>query len=88
MFTYLLGEQFFDFYKLTEFILTVKKSYRDNPYHNFSHAFTVCHCIFNILNRNKESFTKLEVILIIVVCHSNKKKCIQCSYLKNLLTYK
>lgn len=57
----MIGEKVLDYNHLTEFILTVRKSYRDNPYHNFEHAFTVFHCMFNILHRNIQYFTNLEV---------------------------
>ncbi|KAK6640796.1 hypothetical protein RUM44_012493 [Polyplax serrata] len=73
MFTYLLGEQYFDYYKLTEFVLVVRKSYRDNPYHNFSHAFTVCHCMFNIVHRNKDNFTRQQILALMIatICHDS-----------------
>jgi cAMP and cAMP-inhibited cGMP 3',5'-cyclic phosphodiesterase 10 len=46
---------------LMKFILTARKFYRDIPYHNFEHAFNVCHCMYVILKRNFEKFSKLEV---------------------------
>jgi cAMP and cAMP-inhibited cGMP 3',5'-cyclic phosphodiesterase 10 len=56
---------------LMKFILTARKFYRDIPYHNFEHAFNVCHCMYVILKRNFEKFSKLEVkaLLIACVCH-------------------
>ncbi|XP_068082303.1 cAMP and cAMP-inhibited cGMP 3',5'-cyclic phosphodiesterase 10A-like [Anabrus simplex] len=54
-----------------QFILTVQKSYRDNPYHNFEHAFNVCHCMYNILKRNTQVFSSVEVqaLLVASLCH-------------------
>ena len=61
VFNSILGADYFDRNALTEFLLTVKKAYRDIPYHNFEHAFTVFHCMFNIIQRNRGSFTRVEV---------------------------
>ncbi|XP_030759512.1 cAMP and cAMP-inhibited cGMP 3',5'-cyclic phosphodiesterase 10A-like [Sitophilus oryzae] len=47
---------------LVDFILTVRKCYRPNPYHNWEHAFNVSHCMYNILLRNPALFTEVEVI--------------------------
>lgn len=54
-----------------EFILTTKKFYRNIPYHNFEHAFNVTHCMYNILKRNLQRFTALEMkcMLIATLCH-------------------
>ncbi|XP_056644945.1 cAMP and cAMP-inhibited cGMP 3',5'-cyclic phosphodiesterase 10A-like [Diorhabda sublineata] len=56
---------------MIEFILSVKKCYRHNPYHNFEHAFNVTHCIFIIISRNLEIFKPIEVksLLIAALCH-------------------
>lgn len=50
-----------DIDNLVQFIMTVRKSYRDNPYHNFEHAFNVCHCMYAILIRNTDKFSEVEV---------------------------
>jgi len=34
---------------LRNFLLAVAQNYRDNPYHNFKHAFSTLHCAFMIL---------------------------------------
>lgn len=47
-----------------EFILAVMKFYRNIPYHNFGHAFNVTHCMYNILQRNMNVFTSMEVFLL------------------------
>ena len=51
-----------DLESLSEFILTVRDSYKDVYYHNYEHAFNVMHCIYCILQRNLDIFTDLEVI--------------------------
>ncbi|KAL1487955.1 hypothetical protein ABEB36_015336 [Hypothenemus hampei] len=53
---------------LIEFILTVRKCYRPNPYHNWEHAFNVAHCMYNILLRNKVMFTEVEIKAMIIAC--------------------
>jgi cAMP and cAMP-inhibited cGMP 3',5'-cyclic phosphodiesterase 10 len=45
-----------------QYILSVKKFYRRNPYHNFEHAFNVCHCMHLMLKRNPRVFTHIEVL--------------------------
>ncbi|KAK7789545.1 hypothetical protein R5R35_010323 [Gryllus longicercus] len=54
-----------------DFVLIVKKSYRNNPYHNFEHAFNVLHCMYNLLKRNLDIFTPLEIrgLTIAALCH-------------------
>ncbi|KAL1488021.1 hypothetical protein ABEB36_015395 [Hypothenemus hampei] len=53
---------------LMEFILTVRKCYRHNPYHNWEHAFNTTHCMYNILLRNKAMFTEAEIKALIIAC--------------------
>lgn len=57
------GIDYFDQENLTKFVLTMRKSYHNNPYHNFEHGFHVCHCMFNIVYRNVDVFNAIEVIL-------------------------
>ncbi|ENN78871.1 hypothetical protein YQE_04660, partial [Dendroctonus ponderosae] len=72
-----VGFQEVNVHALKEFILTVRKCYRPNPYHNWEHAFNVAHCMYNILLRNKSLFTNVEVhmlryikaLIIACVCH-------------------
>lgn len=47
--------------ELMKFVLATRNFYRRNPYHNWEHGFNVCHCMYNILLRNKDIFTDLEV---------------------------
>ncbi|KAK5650146.1 hypothetical protein RI129_001175 [Pyrocoelia pectoralis] len=55
----------------TEFILAVQKGYRDNPYHCFGHAFHVCHCMYNIIQRNMAVFDPIELkaFMVAALCH-------------------
>ena len=46
---------------MMQFILSARKLYRNNPYHNFEHAFNVCHCMHAILRRNLKKFSVIEV---------------------------
>lgn len=39
----------FDYETVTRFILTVKKNYRNVPYHNFDHGWSVAHAMYVIL---------------------------------------
>lgn len=57
----LAKDSFTDISQMVKFILTVKKSYHNHPYHNFKHAFNVMHCIYNILKRNLDTFDEIEV---------------------------
>jgi cAMP and cAMP-inhibited cGMP 3',5'-cyclic phosphodiesterase 10 len=47
---------------MMQFILSARKLYRTNPYHNFEHAFNVCHCMHAILRRNLKKFSVIEVL--------------------------
>lgn len=57
--------------ELMKFILSVKIFYRSNQYHNWEHAFTVCHCMYNVLQRNFDLFEakELNALLIAALCH-------------------
>ncbi|KAL0276529.1 UNVERIFIED_CONTAM: hypothetical protein PYX00_004084 [Menopon gallinae] len=72
-FEYCLGSDFFDRPSLWEFALLARKSYRQNPYHNFAHAFTVFHCAFNIIVKNPKKFTMIEKtgLLIATLLHDS-----------------
>ncbi|CAH1173827.1 unnamed protein product [Phaedon cochleariae] len=71
MVTEVIGASEFDIKSMMQFILTVRKCYRGNPYHNFEHAFNVAHCMFNILRRNMKKFNQIEIksLLIAALCH-------------------
>ena len=42
-------------------MLTVKKNYRDVPYHNWTHAFAVAHSMYLVIRSGNDKFTALEV---------------------------
>ncbi|XP_014674430.1 PREDICTED: cAMP and cAMP-inhibited cGMP 3',5'-cyclic phosphodiesterase 10A-like [Priapulus caudatus] len=67
----LFGPDCFDLSKLCRFILTVKQGYRDVPYHNFKHAFTVTHCMFRFLHENPTTFPLMErkALIFACICH-------------------
>lgn len=46
---------------LIRFTLTVRKNYRNVPYHNWDHAFSVAHAMFTVLRTSKHRFTPQEV---------------------------
>ncbi|XP_022919275.1 cAMP and cAMP-inhibited cGMP 3',5'-cyclic phosphodiesterase 10A-like [Onthophagus taurus] len=71
MMTHVGEPEFFDSEELMKFILSVRIFYRKNPYHNFEHAFSVCHCMYNILKRNIELYTVNErnSLLLAALCH-------------------
>ena len=47
--------------QLWRFVLTVKKNYRDVPYHNWTHAFAVAHSMYLVIRSGNDKFTALEV---------------------------
>ena len=52
------------------FVLMIKKGYRDPPYHNWSHAFSVAHfCYTLFMNCDRLSvLSDLEVLALFVSC--------------------
>lgn len=50
--------------ELRRFVLTVKKNYRDVPYHNWTHAFAVAHSMYLVIRSGNDKFTALEVRVI------------------------
>ncbi|XP_030850079.1 cAMP and cAMP-inhibited cGMP 3',5'-cyclic phosphodiesterase 10A-like, partial [Strongylocentrotus purpuratus] len=67
----LFGPSSFDLTTLARFILTVRKHYRLVPFHNFCHAFDVCHCMFMILLHSEGRFTDEEMYAMFFgsICH-------------------
>jgi len=51
----------FDMECITRFILTVRKNYRNVPYHNWSHAFSVAHAMYSVIKQTKHQFTPNQV---------------------------
>jgi cAMP and cAMP-inhibited cGMP 3',5'-cyclic phosphodiesterase 10 len=58
----------FDSECLMRFILTVRKNYRNVPYHNWSHAFSVAHAIYTVIKQTKHQFTPNDCIALFVAC--------------------
>lgn len=63
MFTDLFGLTRFDKQSLLRFMLTVKKNYRRVPYHNWTHGFSVAHCMYCIIKHAESVFRPNEVSL-------------------------
>ncbi|KAJ9591948.1 hypothetical protein L9F63_001550, partial [Diploptera punctata] len=84
MFRKLAGDAFINFKTSIEFILTIRKAYHPNPYHNFEHAFNVLHCMYNILLRNRGTFTLIEetALLIASLAHCADHPGLTNSFLK------
>ncbi|KAM4041964.1 cAMP and cAMP-inhibited cGMP 3',5'-cyclic phosphodiesterase 10A isoform 3-T3 [Anomaloglossus baeobatrachus] len=78
------GQTCFELEKLCRFTMSVKKNYRRVPYHNWKHAVTVSHCMYAILQHNKELFTDLERkgLLIACLCHDLDHRGYTNSYLQ------
>ncbi|CAF4098628.1 unnamed protein product, partial [Rotaria sp. Silwood2] len=58
----------FDSECLMRFILTVRKNYRNVPYHNWSHAFSVAHAIYTVIKQTKHRFSPNDCIALFVAC--------------------
>ncbi|CAK9804564.1 cGMP-dependent 3',5'-cyclic phosphodiesterase [Anthophora plagiata] len=60
---------------LARFVLYVKKGYRDAPYHNWMHAFSVAHFAYllmknlNLINENYMTHLEALVFLVSCLCH-------------------
>lgn len=68
MFTDLLGTDYvIEAEELMSFILTVKRHYRQVPYHNFEHAFVFIHCVYCTLKLYESKFDLIEVYKIYVL---------------------
>ncbi|XP_046859882.1 probable 3',5'-cyclic phosphodiesterase pde-5 [Xenia sp. Carnegie-2017] len=68
MFKELFSLKMFDVDELTKFTLTVRRNYRKVPYHNWTHAFSVAHCMFMILRKASSNFTLTESLALFVAC--------------------
>ncbi|XP_066923302.1 cGMP-dependent 3',5'-cyclic phosphodiesterase-like [Clytia hemisphaerica] len=55
---------------LVRFILTVRRGYRDVPYHNWTHAWTVAHFSYTLLKKTNalDYLSDLEVFVLLVSC--------------------
>jgi GAF domain-containing protein len=74
----LVSEFSIDEAKLTSFLRVIHDNYRDNPYHNFRHGFSVLHCCFMVMTDGGKStevatqyFDVLDVFACLVAgyCH-------------------
>ena len=68
MFKELFSLKMFDVDELTKFTLTVRRNYRRVPYHNWTHAFSVAHCMFMILRKASSNFMLTESLALFVAC--------------------
>ncbi|KAH9523478.1 putative 3',5'-cyclic phosphodiesterase pde-5 [Bulinus truncatus] len=68
MFKTLFQEIKYDLEDLMRFTLTVRKNYRQVPYHNWSHAFSVAHSMFTVLQTTYHKLTPVECISLFVSC--------------------
>ncbi|KAI4456413.1 cyclic nucleotide phosphodiesterase [Holotrichia oblita] len=66
-----IGGHAMDKEEVIKFVLTVRNYYRDVGYHNWEHGFNVCHCMYNLLIRNKHRFTHTEMkgLMIATLAH-------------------
>ena len=46
---------------LMKFTLTVRKNYRQVPYHNWAHAFSVAHAMYTVIKTTQNTFDPIEV---------------------------
>ncbi|XP_052274337.1 probable 3',5'-cyclic phosphodiesterase pde-5 isoform X2 [Dreissena polymorpha] len=58
----------YDMDSLIRFTLTVRKNYRNVPYHNWDHAFSVAHAMFTVVRTTKHQFTAQECLALFVAC--------------------
>ncbi|XP_025109858.1 probable 3',5'-cyclic phosphodiesterase pde-5 isoform X2 [Pomacea canaliculata] len=61
-------EQRFDTTDLMRFTLTVRKNYRNVPYHNWVHAFSVAHSMYTVVKTCQHQLTHLECLALFVAC--------------------
>jgi hypothetical protein len=57
------------FQALYRFLITVKRNYRDVPYHNWRHAFNVAQVMFAILMVS-EGTINLSEIFVLLECYA------------------
>uniref|UniRef100_A0A182J7G4 Phosphodiesterase n=1 Tax=Anopheles atroparvus TaxID=41427 RepID=A0A182J7G4_ANOAO len=73
-------------YKLARFVLLVQKGYRDTPYHNWWHAFSVAHFAYTLMKNlrliERGIITKMQgfSFLIAAFCHDLDHRGISNSY--------
>jgi GAF domain-containing protein len=64
-----------DVSKLLSFVTDIAKNYRNNPFHNFTHGFTVFQCMYHLLQgcfenspTEKLNMTSLETLATMIAC--------------------
>ncbi|XP_069128004.1 probable 3',5'-cyclic phosphodiesterase pde-5 isoform X4 [Argopecten irradians] len=62
------NEKRYDINDIIRFTLTVRKNYRNVPYHNWAHAFSVAHAMFTVLKTAKHEFSPFESLALFVAC--------------------
>uniref|UniRef100_A0A336L6K6 Phosphodiesterase n=1 Tax=Culicoides sonorensis TaxID=179676 RepID=A0A336L6K6_CULSO len=73
--------------KLARFILTVEKGYRDTPYHNWHHAFSVAHfaycLLYNLKLMERDILSPLQALSFLVAgfCHDLDHRGMSNSYM-------
>ncbi|XP_071150594.1 probable 3',5'-cyclic phosphodiesterase pde-5 isoform X23 [Mytilus edulis] len=58
----------YDLDDMIRFTMTVKKNYRNVPYHNWAHAFSVAHAVYTVIKTTKHSFSPVECLALYVAC--------------------
>ncbi|KAK7101205.1 probable 3',5'-cyclic phosphodiesterase pde-5 [Littorina saxatilis] len=68
MFRDLFSPMRYDLHDLMRFTLTVRKNYRNVPYHNWVHAFSVAHSMYTVIKTCDHQLTDLECLALFVAC--------------------
>ena len=55
------GSISYDEDSIIRFSLTVRKNYRNVPYHNWAHAFSVAHAMYTVVTTSQNKFKSIEV---------------------------
>ena len=58
----------FDGEVLVRFFLTIRRNYREVPYHNWNHAFEVARAMYCILKNGTHQFSLLEALGLFIAC--------------------
>ncbi|XP_076440907.1 putative 3',5'-cyclic phosphodiesterase pde-5 isoform X2 [Babylonia areolata] len=68
MFRDLFSQMRYDLEDLMRFTLTVRRNYRNVPYHNWVHAFSVAHSMYTVLKTCTHQLTHLQCLALFVAC--------------------
>ncbi|KAL8582930.1 hypothetical protein ACOMHN_006474 [Nucella lapillus] len=68
MFRDLFSQMRYDLEDLMRFTLTVRRNYRNVPYHNWVHAFSVAHSMYTFLKTCRHELTHLQCLALFVAC--------------------